>query len=572
MRAPDFFFIIAVGIAGAYIFGGGNVISSGKIDINVQGPRTIGGGELLELQVAVRNNNKARLELADLVIGYPPGTKMPTDLSTTMTNQRISLGVIEPGETRTGTVRAVLFGKRDEQQNITVALEYRLKDSSALFNAETTYSVMITSDALEVVIEAGEEVAAGQQTALTVTVTSHTRSIIKDLILRTTYPFGFTIEETEPEENDDGLWLLGDLEPGESRTIRILGRLDGQTGDERTFRFLAGTRGSPQRTTVDVILAEAERKVSIKRPFLGMSLTFNGRPAASYVARTGQAVPVELTWNNNVQAPLNDVVIAATLSGDGLDPFAISVNDGFYRSIDSVVLWDKTSTRGELGAVPAGADGDVSLRLTPKPADQMLGIVDPTIKFELHAAAQRLGAGSTPETIQAVAREEIKVATDVTFNGRALYFENPLGSVGPLPPKVEHETTYGILWSVTNTTSLVRDARVTATLPPYVRWLGVVSPSAERVTFNENDGTITWHIGKLLPDTGVGGKTPRRVVFSIGLVPSTSQVNSSPVLVGSQLFAGTDNFTSTFVEAQADDLTTQLDEQDFGEIYGRVVR
>ena len=253
-------------------------------------------------------------------------------------------------------------------------------------------------------------------------------------------------------------------------------------------------------------------------------------------------------------------MIAATISGPGIDPFAISADRGFYRSIDSVVLWDKSTTKGELKTVTAGQVGALLLRITPRISEELLGVLDPTIKIELHAAAQRLSEERVPETIQATVVEEVKLGTDIGFEGRALYFENPLGSVGPLPPKIEHETTYGILWEVTNTTSLVREAEIVATLPPYVRWLGVVSPSVEHVTFNENDGTVTWHLGKLLPDTGVGDKLPRRVAFNIGLVPSASQLGQTPPIVQDQVLSGIDNFTSLPLSVETGDLNTQLNE------------
>jgi hypothetical protein len=566
------FFVVATAIAGVYIFGGANVISSKNIDMSVHGPRTIDGGDVLEMQVAVRNNNTVDLELADLVITYPPGTRMPSNLAANMTNQRIPLNSIEAGGMRTGTVRAVLFGQSGQRQTITVALEYRLKGSSALLYVETTHTVLVASDTLEVSLEANEEVVAGQQTSLDVTITSHAKTTVKDAILRATYPFGFSIEKTIPEASEEGLWLLGDFAPGESKTLRILGSLDGQTGDERIFRFVAGTRNTPDSITVDVVLSALEHTISIKRPFLDMRLTFDSRNSDSYIARTGEAIPVTLNWENNLSTALNDVIIAATLSGEGFDPYGISVEGGFYRSIDSVVLWDKNSTKSALKTIPAGETGNVSFRLVPRPSEQMLGVVDATINFELHAAAQRLSEDRVPETLQATVNESIKLATDVALAGRALYFENPLGSVGPLPPKVEHETTYGILWELSNTTSLVRDARVTATLPPYARWLGVVSPSVERVTFNENDGTITWHVGNLLPNIGVGDRSPRRIIFSIGLVPSTSQVGQVPPLIQNQLFVGTDNFTELSVEEPMKDLTTELGEVDYVDIYGRVVR
>lgn len=577
-------FVVAGGVAISFLATGSNIVTSNKIDIAINGPRAIDGGEVLELQVAIRNNNNATLELADLVVTYPEGTRMPANLSATMETQRIPLGSIEPGGTRNGTIRAVMFGRDGERQDIQVALEYRLSGSSALFFAEAKHTVLVASGTLEIALTTNKQAVAGQNMDMTVTVTSHSKTLVNDAVLRASFPFGFTIESSSPEAEVEGMWTLGDIEPGDTRSIRILGKLEGQTGDSRVFRFVAGTRDTPDSTLVDVVLADFEHEVAVTRPFLGMSLLYDDYTAEDYVARTGEAIPIALRWKNNLDVALSDVVVAATLSGAALNPFTISVDRGFYRSIDSVALWDKTTTKGQLEQIPPGGEGVLLIRLTPSIADDLLSVQDPTIRIELHAAGQRLAEDAVPETIQATVSEEIRVATDAGLKARALYFENPLGSVGPLPPKVEHETTYGILWEISNTTNLVRDAQVTATLPPYVRWLGTVSPSVEHVTFNENDGTVTWHVGKLLPDTGVGDRPPRRVAFSIGLVPSTSQVGKSPSLIQNQRLSGIDNFidpgtgglsedTKEFalVGVEIDDLTTQLVEADFADIYGVIV-
>ncbi|MBL4644352.1 MAG: hypothetical protein JKX80_00615 [Candidatus Pacebacteria bacterium] len=102
--------------------------------------------------------------------------------------------------------------------------------------------------------------------------------------------------------------------------------------------------------------------------------------------------------------------------------------------------------------------------------------------------------------------------------------------------------------------------------------MGTVSPSVEHVTFNENDGTVTWRIGKLLPNTGVGEQTPRRVAFSIGLVPSTSQIGETPVLIQNQKLTGIDNFVELPVSVPFDDLSTSLNETDFADIYSIIVQ
>lgn len=569
-------FMIAGGVAAWFVLSGSNVVSARDIDILIRGPRTVEGGVPIELQIEVRNNNSATLELAELIVTYPEQTLMESgfrrNAQTNAIEQTISLGAIEPGGSRSGVVRATLLGKENTRYDIGAALEYRLANSSAVFFDEEKYSVLLSSDAVELVVQSQEEAIAGQQYALTVSVTSRADTALSNVTLHPSYPFGFSVEDSIPEAEQDGSWKLGALEPGETRDVVIVGTLEGETEDERVFRFVARRSDPFDEKDASVALVDAEQRVRIERPFLAMGLEFDDRTAQEYIARPGESIPVRLNWQNNLSVPLSNVVIAATLGGEGLNPFTVSVDQGFYRSIDSIVLWDKTTTRGALELIPASANGVVSMNIVPQITDELLAIENPTITLELHASGNRLSEEGVPELIQSTVREEIKIETDTAFRAEALYFENPLGSVGPLPPKVQHETTYGILWELSNSTNLVRDARVTATIPPYVRWRNVVSPSAERVTFNERDGTITWHVGRLLPDTGVGSKAPRRVIFSIGLVPSASQVGQQPDLLLEQTLRGIDDFTGTEIEEIINPVSTDLDEADFADVYGRVVR
>jgi hypothetical protein len=64
-----------------------------------------------------------------------------------------------------------------------------------------------------------------------------------------------------------------------------------------------------------------------------------------------------------------------------------------------------------------------------------------------------------------------------------------------VPPKVDNPSTYTIIWDIDNTANAVSDAEVTATLPPYVKWLNKVSPAGENITYNQNSGLVTWTVG-----------------------------------------------------------------------------
>ncbi len=558
------FAAVSLAAAAVYIVGGAGVISASRVQIDIMGPHSVAGGSVLELNVAVTNNNTRNLELADMIVRYPPGTRVPMDLATDMSVQRIPLGVIPAGETRTGSIRAVVFGSAGESKDVVVELEYRTSGSNVLHVSRGQHSILISSNTLDISVDSNKESVSGQTADIIVEVVSRAGVLLRDVVLSAEYPFGFAPNTFDPKPTDgDNFWELGDIAPGEKYRIRISGKISGQSGDERVLRFNAGFRKEVDDKAVSVTLADSEFVIGLKEPFLGVEMLFADKAADEYVGKAGEPIPIEILWRNNLDVALSNVVLAASVYGEGVDPYTVSVDRGFYRSIDSVVLWNKTTTSGEFENIAAGQEGRVSFSVTPRVLEQLVGSTKPEVRIEIHAAGQRLGETGVPETLQSTVQGVIKIASDAKLASSALYYTNPFESAGPLPPKVHEETTYGVVWEVSNTTNTLRDATVTATLPPYVRWLRTVSPVAENIVYNQTENTLTWYLGTVLPETGYKENEPRRVAFNIGLVPSASQIGGSPELILNQKFTGYDAFVEADVEAEADDITTELKEDEF---------
>lgn len=562
LGAAVLFFVIS---AGAFVYyftaGPGGVIASpGNIDISVSGPVSVQGGEPVELRITVKNKNRADLELTDLVITYPPGTRSPDDFSTAVSRQRISLGTIKSGESRQGTVSAVFVGKEGERSKVHIEVEYRVENSNAIFVAQTDYQVTFATSPISISIDAFDEVTSGQRMILTVNVASNVDVIVKDVLLSTEYPFGFTFEKAVPDplETGNALWELGDIRPGEKKTIRIEGIMEGQTGEERVFRVTAGVREEADVKQIQVALSELMHRMAIARPFIGLSVSTNRESGEdTAIISPGQLVTLRVAWTNNVESTIRDMVIVANLKGITIAGNTVQVTDGFYRSSDRTILWDKTTTNGELTQVDSGESGVLIATFQIPPEGALTQEREGKIDIEVHAAARR--GGNVPESLQSSATRTLKLASTVHFLAHAFYHANPFGSVGPLPPKVEEETTYAIVWTISNSSNAVKDAVVKGVLPPNVRWLGVYQPLGEQVSYSASEGTVEWRLGELRPGTGTSeASSPRQVAFAVGLTPSASQLGDEAPLMLGQVLAGTDSFAEIEVRETHRDLTTSL--------------
>lgn len=545
------FFLVALGFFAYYFtIGGGSMNpSASNIDIAVAGPPQISGGTVTTLAVVVTNHNSVPLVLSELAFTFPAGTKSATDLSTDMPTQRVSLGTIAPGESRRGEVSAVFSGIAGTRSSVKAELDYRLEGSNSVFVASTDYELQYGTAPLAISVDGSNEAIAGQPMQFSVTVSSNSNVPIKDTALQANYPFGFTFASSDPSPDAAGYWKLGDINPGVSKTITMKGVLSGETGDVKTIRFTAGAAGTTS-AAVSTPFAQADRQLTISQKFLALGVSVAGTPSATVVS-PGEDVPVTVSYQNNLSTAIQDVVIVARLSGMQIDGSTVRSTNGFYRSSDNSILWDKTTTGGALASVAPGAKGTLQFTFTVPSSSALKSLSNPRLSFSVSAAGKRMSESNVPETLQAATVQAVGVASDLELAAQGLYYANPFGSKGPIPPKAGTETTYAIVFTITNTTNTISQAKLTAQLPPYVRWLGTYSPSYEKISFNQTDGTVTWDVGDIKPGVGVNGTSARQAAIAIGFSPSTSQIGDQPALIQDITLAGVDSTSEAAQSALA---------------------
>ena len=554
------FFIGAVGFfIYFFTFGAGSSgASASNISIVVTGPASIAGGEVTELQIAITNKNSVPLSLATLTVNYPAGTRSPSDFTTSQLTYPIDLGTIQPGETKEGTVKAVLSGNEGEQSDIKAELDYHLGGSNAIFTASTDYAFTFSSSPLSISVDGDSQVISGQPLNMTITVASNATEPISDVLLNAAFPFGFQMTSSVPNAVAPGLWKLGTLNPGQKQTVMVTGVLTGNTGDDRVFNFMTGTRTSAASSSIDVPLGSSPFSVSISQPFLGLSIFVNNSSSTPVVITPGQRVTVTINYKNNLSTSITNAVIVAKLSGFQIDGSTVSVSSGFYRSNDDTVLWNNTTTSGGLGLLAPGDRGQLIFTFTAPASDALKSTSNPSIGISINAAGTRTDQSGVPQNLQSAATTKIAIASNVALTANGLYYSSPYGSVGPLPPQAGVETTYAMVLTLTNTTNQIDNAVVTATLPPYVRSTGKLSPSSEDLKFNLDTGTVTWNVGTVAPNVGTNGIQPRQVAFEVGFTPSTSQIGQIPILLQNIELTGTDDSTGATVTLSDPNVTTNL--------------
>ncbi len=543
------FFIIAVGIALIYFFKGSNLLSVNNVDISVEGPVSLAGGDPLNMGIIITNNNDAAIEFADLLIEYPEGSYASTESKEALPRIKKSLGKINAHETVRETANAVLFGESNTEKNIQITLEFRFEGSNATLEKKKQYTIGITSSPVDVAIDMLKEANSGQEVEVDVHLKSNSSTPLKGLVFSVDYPFGFRFKDADPNpQYDNKMWILGDLAPSAERVVKIKGILEGQDEEEKIFRVYVGTQSERDPQALGITYNSLSRSIFIKKPFLALDMVIDNDSANEHVSSAGKIVRADVLWQNNLPTKIIDGQIQVKLHGDIINRYSIAVgNGGFYRSLDDTIVWDSKSGNDALAVVEPGEKGSASFSFSFQPLvskDGRKAFANPEVTIEVTASGRRVSDTNVPEEINTVAIKKIKVESSLNLASRAVYYAGPLKNTGPLPPKVNQETTYTIIWTITNSSNDVSSAVVRTTLPTYVKWLGVVSPNSEGVTYNEIGGEVVWNAGNIAAGTGIN-RAAREVAFQVSFLPSISQINQSPLLTSEIPISGNDNFTGT---------------------------
>jgi len=552
------FCVVAVGI-GAYVFlNGGNMISANNIDISINGPVSVPGGTAVTFDITVTNNNNIDMELVDLAVNFPAGTTNANDPSLELTTYRELLGDIPAGKNAHKTVRAIIFGEENTQKQIVVDTTYKVKGSTSSFTKEKTYDVLINSSPVVLTVSSFQEITSGQEFDLKIDVKSNSQETLKNVLLKASYPFGFTYISSDLNSSaDNTTWRIGDIAPGGNRTIVIRGKIQGEDTDTRVFRFDVGAQSSKNQNNIGTEYMSATQEISIQKPFVTVGITLDGDDTkGDAVAEFNQPVRVDVTWFNNLDQAISDAEIVVKLSGTAYDKTLVQPGTGYFRSATNDIIWNQQTTR-ELASLGAGESGSVSFTVTPRDFGTAIRpVLNPVLSFSASVSGKRAQETGVSDSLKATANRTDRIGTNISLSGRVVRTVGPYSNIGPIPPQAEKVTTYTVVWTIDNTVNAVNNIQVTAKLPPYVKWVDIAS-STEDISIDKNSGTIVWNAGSVGTNT-VNSAQKKQVYFQISLEPGVNQIGSVPTLIGDAVLTGVDNFTGLSVSSQQNYLTTRF--------------
>jgi hypothetical protein len=546
-----------IGIAVYFLRGGANIVSSRNIEMLIEGPTTLKGGELGEWRVVITNKNKVAIELADFFIEYPEGAKPVSDSEISKSlRERRQIGQIDANMTIVQSIKAYLFGEKDSEKLIKLALEYRSQGSNAILVKEKEYLVKLLQSPLEISFKTPSEANSGEFVTLEIEIVSNAKTLIRDVNLKLEYPGSFRYSEAEPKPSfGENIWRLGDLEAGKKRSLKIKGLLQGQDLMELVFKASAGPFDEKGEVEAYGFAVSA---IILRKPFLALSLAVNSREEET-VASAGQTLNIDINWRNTLSQIIRNAVIEAKIKSPAADQRSISITDGFYRSFDQALIWNSSSMDALNYIEPLGA-GRAQFKfviLDPLPAEVMTA-GNPIISLDIEMRGERITEEGGSVEIKNRIAKDIKIASRFLLGQKGLYYSGPFKNTGSLPPKVGQETTYTVIWSLTNSVNDISEVTVKGFLPSYVKWLNKFSPENTDISYNQITGEVVWRLDIVPKGTGFS-QPAKETAFQISFLPSASQIGVSPLLVSEATLFGKDVFTGAYLRDVKPAITINLD-------------
>ena len=544
------FFAMALGASALTFFVGGNTVSPSRIGVEIVAPSLVDSGKETQLQFIVSNGNGTPLRNADLIIDYPEGTRSAKDLSRPLAHERQTIGEVAANGEVKRTSRAVFYGAEGTQQTLRATLEYQIPNSNSIFTREESVIVTVGSAPVSIEVSGPSEAIAGQLFGMDIILRSNASTEVADAALQIQAPFGFSLTSSNPAAVAGGtLVRLGSLKPGEVKTVRLTGTLDGQDGDARVFRFIVGALEHPTDTKVKVPLVNVPQTLTVKKPFVSATIALNGK-TGTVPAPLGQTVQGVVSWTNNLRESVSNATFTLSLKGVALDPTSVRATSGFYHSANSTIVWNKDLDPG-LALLGPGQTGELTFSFSTVSGTT---VTNPDVTLNLTVKASRAGEGNVPEEVTSAASARVTLASSLALSATALHFSGPFSNGGPMPPKADQQTTYTVTWSVKNSSNSASNARVSAILPPNVEFIAAAGGA---VSFDPGTRAVTWNIGELLPGEGFSS-APRQTSFQVALTPSVSQVGAAAPLTGGAQLIALDRFAGASIQANASALTTRL--------------
>ena len=541
------FFLVTATLSSLYLFFGANQISATNVSISLSTEFSVAAGETLPVQISVTNQNTVAIESATLIINYPPGTRANEENGKDLYEERIALETITPGQAKNIPLKVVLYGEENDSKEIKASVEYRIAGSNGTFFKESIpQSVIISSSPLVLRVTGVEKISSGQELEVSLQLKSNSSLVQRNILVSTSYPnsFSFTSSKPEPAYSDNS-WLIKELKPEETFDIKIRGKITGLSGEVSEIQLKAGNPQLENQFLMGSVLAQSKFSYTIENPFTSVVVSINGDEDGEAILSPDKEAEVVVNVTNTLPESLYDLRVVLKPRGNLIREGLLVIGEGAYDSGNNNIEFD-VSEDDSLAEIKSNETKQFSFKVKPDNKQ-----TTPSFNVVAEIYARKVNEPDGSESLLGTATAEAKYSSVANIGSQLGYSDGPFTDSGPVPPIVDTVTTYTISLVAEAGVNDMAGAVVTTSLPQYMTWLEKTEGSGQ-IEYNPASKQIRWNVGE------VGAGQNKMVKFQVSLLPTSTQVGKTALVIGPQELRANDSFTGVSLRANNPALGSEL--------------
>jgi hypothetical protein len=276
----------------------------------------------------------------------------------------------------------------------------------------------------------------------------------------------------------------------------------------------------------------------------------------------GENLKFEINFKNEGETGLRDVIVTEKIDSLVLDYSTLRLDKGAFDEKNKTITW-KASDYPALKNLAPSQGGKIGFSISVKAVIPVGSENDKNFVISSVAKIDSPDIATPIEMNKIIAGNKIdmKLNSKLVLDVKGYYNDGNIPNSGPLPPKVNEETTYTVHWVVSNISNDVSGAKVETVLSSGVTMTGKFYPEDASVTYNERNNSLVWEIGSIKAATGVLSKA-KEVSFQVKIKPSSSQIGREVELLGESVITAKDLFTGADLKMTASGKNSNLPEDE----------
>lgn len=533
-----------------------SLFSNAKVTVSVTGETNVGSGDPLSYVISYNNDNFMGLKNVTLKLTYPENFQPENNDSfkaDSATSGTVAIGDIAPHAGGKITFSGRVYSPKGALMYLKADLAYSPKSYSSQYIASNQLGINVTSSPVIIEVLAPQNVSSGDEVNYAISYKNSGEKDMENIVIRADYPDGFTFSHSDPVSlESNNVWYIGHLSAGQGGQIIATGKLEGGGGQSKKIVANVGTNQNGNFISYNEENAQTNIAVA---PFI-ITQTVNG--LANLSVNAGDNLVFKIDYKNNENFGLRNVIITEKIDSPVLDYTTLQMDKGAFDNGNKIITW-KASDYPDLANLGAGQGGTIYFTVRVK---NILPINSANDKNFVISSVAKIDSPDVPTPVNGNKiisgnGMDIRLNSKLVLDVKGYYYDSDITNSGPIPPKVNQETTYALHFSIINVSNDITGAKVDAVLPTDVIATGQVYPDNAKITYDSRTNSVSWDIGNVSAGTGILNP-PLDAAFQVKIKPGANLLGREVGLLDSSVLSATDTFTQQNLTAAGDKKTTNL--------------